>query len=80
MNRTKIVQHYRSAREGLSNFGTKAAVGAMALAPAAAFAQAPDLSSIEDEIGLYKTAVVGLVIAFAVVLWAIRAAGLAKPR
>lgn len=80
MNRTKFAKHYRSTRESVRNFGTKAAVGAMALVPMAAMAQAPDLSSIEDEIGLYKVAVVGLVIAFAVVLWAIRAAGLAKPR
>lgn len=55
--------------------------GATAMAVAgSAFAQAPDLAPIETEINAYKVAVVGLVIAFAVVLWAIRAAGLAKPR
>jgi hypothetical protein len=54
--------------------------GAMALAPLAAFAQAPDTSGIEAQFDLYKVAVVGLVIAFAVVLWAIRGAGLLRPR
>lgn len=48
--------------------------------PAFAGGGGPDLSSIVTEINAYKTAVVALVIAFAVVLWAIRAAGLAKPR
>lgn len=40
----------------------------------------PDVSAIIAEFNLYKVAVVGLVIAFAVVLWAIRGAGLLKPR
>lgn len=75
-------------RNGLSatNRFNRAKSGALAMGATAmtvagsAFAQAPDLTAIETEIGLYKVAVVGLVIAFAVVLWAIRAAGLAKPR
>ena len=75
---------FKSLRDRASNAGYKAqaAVGtAIALSPFAAMAQgAPDLSAIEGELDGYKAAVVGLVIAFAVVLWAIRAAGLAKPR
>lgn len=52
------------------------------LVPMAAMAQtaAPDTSAITAEFDTYKVAVVALVIAFAVVLWAIRAAGLLKPR
>jgi len=54
----------------------------MSLVPGLAFAQAqaPDTTSILDEFSTYKVAVIGLVIAFAVVLWAIRAANLLKPR
>ena len=77
-------QMFKSMRDRASNAGYKAqaAVGtAIALSPFAAMAQTgPDLSAIESEVDGYKTAVVALVIAFAVVLWAIRAAGLAKPR
>lgn len=52
-----------------------------ALAAIPAFAQTgPDVSAIESEFDTYKVAVVGLVIAFAVVLWAIKASGLLKPR
>lgn len=55
------------------------AITAMAAVPA--FAQTgPDVSAIESEFDTYKVAVVGLVIAFAVVLWAIKASGLLKPR
>lgn len=54
------------------------------LALVAPFAMAagtgPDLSSITDLLAEYGPAVVALVIAFAVVLWSIKAAGLTKPR
>lgn len=40
----------------------------------------PDLSAVEAVFDEYKVAVVALIIAFAVVLWSIRAAGLAKPK
>ena len=54
---------------------------AASLAPITVFAQsAPDTAAIEAELTTYKTAVVALVIAFAVVLWAVKAAGLLKPR
>jgi len=54
----------------------------MSLVPGFAFAQStpPDTSGILAEFSTYKVAVIGLVIAFAVVLWAIRAANLLKPR
>lgn len=39
----------------------------------------PDTSAIEGEFTLYKAAAVGLIIAFCVVLWAKRGAGLLKP-
>lgn len=75
MNRINVAPRYTGLK------ARAAAVGTTAMAVAgSAMAQAPDLSAIETEIGLYKVAVVGLVIAFAVVLWAIRAAGLTKPR
>lgn len=60
-----------------------ALVGGMALAPFAAIAGgsgAPDVSEVNTEIALYKTAAIGLAIAFAVVLWAIRGTSLLKPK
>ena len=63
--------------------GRAAAGGTALMASGAAFAGGgggADLSAITTEINSYKVAVVALVIAFAVVLWSIRAAGLSKPR
>ncbi|MEN4903353.1 hypothetical protein [Luteimonas sp. TWI1437] len=53
----------------------------VAMASVPAFAQnTADIEAIKADIDAWKPVVVGLVIAFAVVLWAIRAASLAKPR
>lgn len=59
-----------------------ALVGGMALAPFAAFAGGggPDVTAVNTEMNLYKVAAVGLAIAFAVVLWAIRGTSLLKPK
>lgn len=73
---------FDSAMQAAKHYGTRAAAAGTALiASGAAMAQGgPDVSAIEAEFDTYKVAVVGLVIAFAVVLWAVRAAGLLKPR
>lgn len=64
-----------------AKIGHLALVGSTALATFPAFAGGgPDTSSITTELGTYKTAVIALVIAFCVVLWAIKGAGLLKPR
>ena len=79
-----MLNSFKNVADKARNAGYKAqaAVGtAIALSPFAAMAQtAPDVSDIEAEFDTYKVAVIGLVIGFAVVLWAIRAAGLLKPR
>lgn len=72
-----------SAKNAISRFTNRAAlvgVGAMTTVGSAMAQTGPDVSSITTELTTYKTAVVGLVIAFAVVLWAIKGAGLLKPR
>lgn len=71
-------ENLRDKARSLGTRATAAGVASMALV-APAFA-AVDTAAIESEFSEYKTAVVGLVIAFAVVLWAIRGAGLLKPR
>lgn len=78
MFRSKFDSASQAAKHYL---GRAAAAGTALVASGAALAQSgPDTSAIESEFNTYKLAVVGLVIAFAVVLWAIRAAGLLKPR
>ena len=69
-NLAKSVNHQAVA------LGTSAMVmaGSAMAAPAA-----PDTSAIEGEFTIYKAAAVGLIIAFCVVLWAKRGAGLLKP-
>lgn len=60
---------------------TKIGAGSLlAFSALPAFAQAPDTSGIEATFDAYKLSVVSLVVAFAVVLWSIRAAGLLQPR
>lgn len=77
-NKQSAVRRAADSVNGL-RYRTYAVVGtAMAMAPLSAFAQV-DTSEIESELALYKTAVVGLVIAFCVVLWAKRGAGLLRP-
>lgn len=60
----------------------KLAVLSVVLAPAAAFAQeaAPDTSEITSKIATYAGAAVLVLIAFALALWGMKAAGLLKPR
>lgn len=54
---------------------------AMAAVPAIAQDAPTDaVAGIQSEFDLWKPVVVGLVVGFAVVLWAIKAATLAKPR
>ena len=75
------LQKFRSTGKSLAaRAATVATLGMVAVGQAMAQATPPDTSSITAEFDLYKTAVVGLVIGFAVVLWAIRGAGLLKPR
>lgn len=78
------MSYVQNLRDRFSNVNAKVqavAMTALMLSPMAAFAQSgPNVSAIEAEFSTYKVAVVGLVIAFAVVLWAIRGAGLLKPR
>lgn len=72
-----------NAAQTAKHYGNRAAMvaaGTMGTIGSAMAQSGPDLSSIEAEFTQYKVAVVGLVIAFAVVLWAIKGAGLAKPR
>lgn len=82
---------YQNARTKLDNacnavgntaLRAQVALGtALALSPFAAMAQTgPDVSEIESKMDTYGVAAVGLVIAFAVILWGIRASGLLKPR
>ncbi len=73
---------FSSAAQSAKHYATRAAaVGTGFMASGLALAQTgPDVSAIESEFATYKIAVVGLVIAFAVVLWAIKASGLLKPR
>lgn len=75
---------FQNARTKLQNASLRAqvAVGsAIALSPLSAFAQTgPDTGDIESKMTEYGAAAVALVIAFAVVLWGMRAAGLLKPR
>lgn len=81
MNRKNRESMLVRAKASAQSLKTKIGVGSlMAFAALPAFAQAPDTASIEAEMTLYKTAVVALVIAFAVVLWSIKGAGLLKPR
>lgn len=70
------------ARKGYANATAKVGTASLiAFSSLPAFAQSgPDVSAIEAEFDTYKVAVIGLVIAFAVVLWAIKATGLLKPR
>lgn len=75
-NKATGVWHTAKSTAGRVATGTTA----MVISGAAMAQGGPDLSAITTEINQYKTAVVALVIAFAVVLWAIKAAGLAKPR
>ena len=76
-----IRSKFDNASQTAKHYGTRAmAAGGALLASGASFAAAPDVSAIQTEFDTYKVAVVGLVIAFAVVLWAIKAAGLLKPR
>lgn len=66
----------------VSGIGAKAAAlgtTLMVTAGSALAQDAPDVSAITTELNTYKIAVVGLVIAFCVVLWAKRGAGLLKP-
>lgn len=49
-------------------------------APAFAGGGGPDVTAVDTEMQLYKVAAVGLAIAFAVVLWAIRGTSLLKPK
>ncbi|MFT4178274.1 MAG: hypothetical protein QM612_02245 [Thermomonas sp.] len=79
MDRSKFEKASQTAKHYM---GRAVSVGTGLLASGMALAQSngPDVSSIESEFSTYKVAVVGLVIAFAVVLWAIKGAGLLKPR
>ena len=83
MNRNNKQSLIHRAKDTVRNLGAKVGTG-LALTGATigtAMAQtAPDVSAIEAEFDTYKVAVVGLVIAFAVVLWSIKATGLLKPR
>ncbi len=71
-----------NARKLYARTATGVATLGVALAPALAFAQdaAPDTSEIEAKFVAYGAAAVTLVIAFAVVLWGVRGAGLLKPK
>lgn len=74
---------FDSAAQTAKHYANRAAMvaaGSMATIGTAMAQTGPDVSSIEAEFDTYKAAVVGLVIAFAVVLWAIKGAGLLKPR
>lgn len=74
---------FDSAAKSAKHYANRAAIvvaGSMATIGTAMAQTGPDVSSIQSEFDTYKTAVVGLVIAFAVVLWAIKGAGLLKPR
>lgn len=73
---------FDSAAQSAKHYANRAAMvaaGTMGTVGAAMAQTGPDLSAITAELDTYKIAVVGLVIAFAVVLWAKRAAGLLKP-
>lgn len=78
--RTKLHTAANAARN--ATLRAQVALGsAIALSPVAAFAQTgPDTGDIESKMTEYGAAAVALVIAFAVVLWGMRAAGLLKPR
>lgn len=78
-----IRNKFDSAAQSAKHYANRAAMvaaGSMAVMGSAMAQAGPDVSSITTELTTYKTAVVGLVIAFAVVLWAIKGAGLLKPR
>ena len=77
-----IRSKFDSAAQSARHYANRAAAvvaGSMATIGTAMAQTGPDVSSITDELATYKTAVVGLVIPFCVVLWAKRGAGLLKP-
>lgn len=82
MNRNNRESALHRAKAAAHSLKTKIGAGSLiAFSALPAFAQSgPDVSGIEAELDTYKTAVIALVISFAVVLWAIKAAGLLKPR
>ncbi|MBD9368382.1 hypothetical protein [Xanthomonas sp. XNM01] len=82
MNRNNPQSLRHRAAATVKSLGGKIATGTALVGATigTAMAQAPDLSAVEAELDVYKVAVVGLVIAFAVVLWAIRGASLLKPK
>lgn len=57
-------------------WGRSLAVVSVVAAPGLAFAAAPDTTSITTAITEYSGAAIALVIAFAVAVWGLRAAGL----
>lgn len=76
-----IRNRFTSAAQSAKHYANRAAAAGTALmASGAAMAQTgPDVSAITGEFDTYKVAAVGLIIAFAVVLWAKRGAGLLRP-
>lgn len=83
MNRNNKQSLIHRAKDTARALGAKVATGTALVGASIGTAMAqtgPDVSAIEAEFDTYKVAVVGLVIAFAVVLWAIKATGLLKPR
>lgn len=77
-----IRNRFTSAAQAAKHYANRAAavaVGTMGTVGTALAQTGPDTSSITGEFDMYKVAAVGLVIAFCVVLWAKRGAGLLKP-